>query len=328
MPAGTDVVVVDSYGTVTTSGVRSGTIDAAHGRVDAADVAGDLSVTNSYEDVAVARVGAACRVSSRHADVRVRQARGEVRIDHAYGKVEVSDAAAGATIAGEHTEVSLLRVKGAVDVRTTYESVSLTDVGPATVVGEHTAVAADGIGGALKVVTTYDKRPRQRRPGRSGRRGKERGGRRPLHRGRDDPDRDVLRGPRPRRLHRPGRRQPVPRGRRPGPGRDHLGHRREERLRDGPVRLAEGIRVPFEGRSKGGDVKWGLAARPDLETTNGETLVKAFAGAVEGACGHAVDELRRHRRGRGRTVPGRIAAGPEGPFPGFSLAEGCAPALY
>ncbi len=283
VPAGADVAVIDSYGTVTVSGVRSAVIDAPHGQVDAADVAGDLSVTNSYEDVAVARVGAACRVASRHADVVVRQAGGEVRIDHSYGKVEVSDAAAGVTLAAEHSEVSLLRVKGAVDVRTTYESVSLVDVGPATVIGEHMSVAADGVGGALKVATTYGS---VRANGVTG-------------------DLDVE-----------GRSVGVV-GRSIAAGTIRIATSYEDLdladftgradvsishadaiLAPGAIASAidvknvygairfiwpAGARVPFEGRSKGGAVKWGLAARPDVETTNGESLVKAFAGAAEGA---------------------------------------------
>jgi formylmethanofuran dehydrogenase subunit D len=282
VPSGADVVVVNSYGTVTASGVRRCAIDNPHGQVNAADVAEELSVTNSYEDVAITRVGAACRVSSRHADVLVRQAGSDVRIDHAYGKVEVSDAAAEATIAGEHTEVSLLRVKGAVDVRTTYEDVSLVDIGPATVVGQHADVAADGVGGALKVATTY---ARVRANGVRG-------------------DLDVE-----------GRSVGVV-GRSIAAGTIRIATSYEDLdladftgradisvshadavLAPGAITSAidvknvygtvrffwpKGARFPFVGRSKGGEVKWGLAERPDVETTNGESLVKAFAGAAEG----------------------------------------------
>jgi hypothetical protein len=282
VPSGTDVVIVNSYGTVTVSGVRSGTIDVPHGRVDAADVSGDLAVTNTYEDVAVTRVGAACRVSSRHADVLVGQVGGEVRIDHAYGKVEVSDAAAGVTIAAEHAELSLLRVKGAVDVRTTYEKVSLVDVGPATVVGEHMAVAADGIGGALKVVTTYAGVRANGVRGDLDVEGKSVGvvghsiaaGTIRIATSYEDLDLADFTG-----------RADV-----------SVSHA-DAVLAPGTITSAidvknvygtvrffwpKGARVPFEGRSKGGEVKWRLADRPDIETTNGEALVKAFAGAAGG----------------------------------------------
>jgi DUF4097 and DUF4098 domain-containing protein YvlB len=281
VPTGTDVDVVNSYGTVTASGIRRGAIDNPHGRVDAADVAEDLSVTNSYEDVAVSRVGASCRVSSRHADVRVREARSYVRIDHRYGEVEVSDAAASVTIAGEHTEASLLRVKGAVDVRTTYEGVSLTDVGPATVLGHHTSVAADGVGGALKVVTTYENVRVSGVRGDLDIEGKSVGvvgrsitaGTIRIATSYEDLDLADFTG-------------------RVDVGLSHadavlapaaIASAVDVKNVYGTVRFVwpRGIRLPFEGRSKGGDVKWGLAERPDLETSNGETLVKAFTGAAE-----------------------------------------------
>ena len=283
VPAGAEVVVANSYGTITASGVRSATIDNPHGRVDAADVAEDVSVTNSYEDVALSRVGSSCRVTARHADVRVRQAEGDVRIDHAYGKIEVSDAAAGATIAGEHTEVSLLRVKGAVDVRTTYEKVSLVDVGPATVVGQHAPVAADGVHGALKVATTYAGVRATGIQGDLDVEGKSVGvvgrsiaaGTIRIATSYEDLDLADF------------------------TGRAEIGLSNADAVLApaaltsaidvknvyGTVRFVwpKGARFPFVGRSKGGDVKWGLADHPDVETTNGEALVKAFGGGVEGA---------------------------------------------
>ena len=282
VPAGTDVVVANSYGTIATSGVRSATIDNSHGRVDAAYVAEDVSVTNSYENVAVSRVGSSCRVSSGHADVRVREVGGDVRIDHAYGKVEVSDAAAGTTIAAEHTEVSLLRVKGAVDVRTTYERVSLVDVGPATVVGEHAPVAADGVGGPLKVTTTYENVRASNVRGDLDVEGKNVG--------------VVGKSIRADRIRIATSYEDIDLADFTGSVAVSLSHGDavlapsaitsaiDVKNVYGTVRFVwpKGARFPFEGRSKGGEVKWGLAERPDLETTNGEALVKAFAGAAGG----------------------------------------------
>jgi hypothetical protein len=262
VPAGADVVVANSYGTITASGVRSATIDNPHGRVDAADVAEDVSVTNSYEDVALSRVGSSCRVTARHADVRVRQAEGDVRIDHAYGKIEVSDAAAGATIAGEHTEVSLLRVK---------------------VVGQHAPVAADEVHGALKVATTYAGVRATGIQGDLDVEGKSVGvvgrsiaaGTIRIATSYEDLDLADF------------------------TGRAEIGLSNADAVLApaaltsaidvknvyGTVRFVwpKGARFPFVGRSKGGDVKWGLADHPDVETTNGEALVKAFGGGVEGA---------------------------------------------
>lgn len=282
VPAGTNVVIANSYGMVRASGVRSATIDNPHGQVDAADVAQEVSVTNSYEDVAVSRVGSSCRVSSRHADVRVREAGGDVRIDHAYGKVEVSDAAAGATIAGEHTEVSLLRVKGTVDVRTSYERVSLVDVGPATVVGQHAPVSAEGVDGALKVTTTYENVRASNVRGDLDVEGKNVGvvGKsikadmiRVATSYEDIDLTDFTGSVAVSSSHGDAVLAPSA-----------ITSAIDVKNVYGTVRFVwpKGARFPFEGRSKGGEVKWGLAERPDLETTNGEALVKAFAGAAGG----------------------------------------------
>jgi hypothetical protein len=282
VPAGTEVVVTNSYGTVSASGVRSAAIDNSHGRVDAADVPGEVSVTNSYEDVAVSRVGSSCRVTARHADVRVREAGGDVQIDHAYGKVEVSDAAAGATIAAEHAELSLLRVKGAVDVRTTYEKVSLVDVGPATVVGHHAAVSADGVRGSLKVATTYEDVRANDIRGDLDVEGKNVG----VVGKAIAADRiriatsygglelaDFTGGVAVSLSHGDAVLAPAA-----------ITSAIDVKNAYGTVRFVwpKGARVPFEGRSTGGEIKWGLAERPDIETTNGEALVKAFAGAAGG----------------------------------------------
>jgi DUF4097 and DUF4098 domain-containing protein YvlB len=282
VPAGTNVVVFNSYGTVTASGVRKAAIDARHGRVEASDITEDLSIKNSYEDVAVARIGTTCRISSRHADVRVRQTWGEVRIDHGYGTVELSDAAAGATIAGEHSEVSLLRVKGAVDVRTTYERVSLVDVGPATVVGHHTALEADGVAGTLKVATTYANVRANNIKGDLEVEGRSVGvvGRSiaadtiRIATSYEDLDLADFTGRADISLsHANAILVPTA-----------ISSAIDVKNSYGTVRIVwpKGTRVPLEARSKGGEVKWGLAERPDLETSNGEALVKAFAGAVEG----------------------------------------------
>jgi hypothetical protein len=280
VPAGTNVVIANSYGMVTASGVRSATIDNPHGQVDAADVAQEVSVKNSYEDVAVSRVGSSCWVSSGHADVRVREAGGDVRIDHAYGKVEVSDAAAGATIAAEHAEVSLLRVKGTVDVRTSYERVSLVDVGPATVVGQHAPVSADGVGGTLKVTTTYENVRANDVRGDLDVEGKNvgvvgksiRADRIRIATSYEDIDLADFTGNAAVSLsHGDAVLAPA-----------SLDFTIEVSNVYGTVRLflPRGECGPIEARSRGGEVKWGLAEPPSVNQTNGEALVKAFLDRV------------------------------------------------
>jgi hypothetical protein len=45
--------------------------------------------------------------------------------------------------------------------------------------------------------------------------------------------------------------------------------------------LPKGERGPIEARSRGGEVKWGLAEPPSVNQTNGEAVVKAFLDRVQ-----------------------------------------------
>jgi hypothetical protein len=47
----------------------------------------------------------------------------------------------------------------------------------------------------------------------------------------------------------------------------------------GEIALAwpDGARARLEAQAKGGRVHWGLAERPDVDQTNGVSLVKAFS---------------------------------------------------
>jgi hypothetical protein len=52
------------------------------------------------------------------------------------------------------------------------------------------------------------------------------------------------------------------------------------RTEHGPIELLwpSGERARLEARSKGGSVSWGLADKPDVDETNGVSLIKAYGG--------------------------------------------------
>jgi hypothetical protein len=57
----------------------------------------------------------------------------------------------------------------------------------------------------------------------------------------------------------------------------------------------------LEARSKGGSVSWGLAERPDVDQTNGVSLVKAFtssAGSPLNYLSTTYDNVRIEEGGR------------------------------
>jgi hypothetical protein len=281
VPRNLDVLIENSYGTVKAVGVSSGEIVNPHGEVAVAEVEGELTVTNSYEDVDIEGVGASCRVSAKHSDVSVRSVTGEVWVDHGYGKVIVEDAAADATVRGDHTEVAGQRIKGKVDIKTSYEKISLRDVGPAVVDGHHSAVVAEGVAGSLKVATSYENVRVDDIRGDLTVEGKS-----VEVTGRSIAAREVRITTSYENLDLAGY---------TGSAIISLSHGDAilaPSSLDFPIEvknvystvrlfLPRGERGPIEARSRGGEIKWGLAEPPSVNQTNGEALVKAFLDRIQ-----------------------------------------------
>jgi len=276
VPRQTAVEIENSYGKVTAVNLVSGKIGNRHGRVDVSDIDGSLSVDGSYEDIDIVRVGAGCAVVSRHADVSVMGVAGRLTIDHSYGKVTAEDAAAGADIIGSHSAVVCRNIKGPVDVRTSYEKVALTDVGPAVVRGHHAPVTAERVDGDLKVSTSYEKVKALDVRGNLDVEGKSVG--------------VYGRGISGREIRVATSYEDLDLGEFTGRASISLAHgdaRLAPSSADVPIEIRNtystirfawpaGDRGPFEARSRGGEIKWGLAVPPSLNTTNGEAVVKAF----------------------------------------------------
>jgi len=281
IPRNLDVLIENSYGTVKAAGIRGGEIVNPHGEVAVAEVEGELTVTNSYEDVDIEGVGASCRVSAKHSDVSVRSVSGEVWIDHAYGKVIVEDAAADATVRGDHTEVAGQRIKGRVDVRTSYEKISLRDVGPAVINGHHSVVEAEAVAGGLKIATSYENVRVDDIRGDLTVEGKS-----VEVTGRSIAAREVRITTSYENLdladftgsaiislsHGDALLAPS-----------SLDFPIEVKNVYSTIRLflPKGERGPIEARSRGGEIKWGLAEPPSVNQTNGEAVVKAFLDRVQ-----------------------------------------------
>ncbi len=281
VPRSLEVIIENSYGTVKADRIRSCEIVNPHGEVVVMEVEGGLSVKNSYEDVDIEGVGASCRVEADHSDIIVRGAGGEVWIDHGYGKVVVEDAAADVTIRGDHTEVAGRGIKGRTDVRTSYESISLRNVGPAVINGHHSAVEAEAVAGSLKIATSYehvrvdDIRGDLAVEGKSvevvGKSIAAREVR--ITTSYENLDlADFSGSPTISMSHGDARLAPS-----------SLDFPIEVKNVYSTVRLflPKGEAGPIEARSRGGEVKWGLAEPLSLSQTNGETIVKAFLDRVQ-----------------------------------------------
>jgi hypothetical protein len=276
VPLRTEAVIFNSYGKATVVGLSSARIENTHGAVDASDISGALSITNSYEDIDVSGARASCDLTGKHADIRVRETSGPLAIRHSYGKVTAEDGASTATVYGEHSEVICRRIKGAVEVHTSYEKTTLDNVGPSTVTGHHSAVTADRVSGDLKVTTSYENVRAEGVQGDFSVEGKSVG--------------VIGKGIAGREIRIATSYENLDLSDFSGRTSISLAHGDAvlaPASLEFPVDIQNtystvrwiwpaGDRGPIEARARGGEIKWSLAVPPDLNTTNGESVVKAF----------------------------------------------------
>ncbi|HSA97307.1 MAG TPA: DUF4097 family beta strand repeat-containing protein [Acidobacteriota bacterium] len=273
------VRVVNGYGAVRIDGVAEATVRNSHGEVFVTEVKGRCEVETSYEDVEVQRVTGECRIINTHADVRAGSVGGNLTIETSYAEAHVEDAGGTADIRGTNVDVEARRVAGAVTVDTTYEKVLLADVGPADITARHSSVTADGVRGDLKVRTSYAPIQATRVQGNL-----------LISAENAAVNADGVAGDKIEvttsyeKVTLTGFSAEVTVSNRNGDvslGPLDLKHGIDVRNEYGDIALAwpDGETARLEAETKGGNIHWGLEAKPDVERSNGTSLIKAFSAS-------------------------------------------------
>ncbi len=272
------VTVVNSYGPVTVEGVKEAAVRNSHGEVSATRIDGPCTLESSYESVRSEDVRGGCRITNRHGDVRALSVAGDLRVETSYGAVRFEDIGQKADILAGHARVDGRRAQGPVSVETTYDRVTLEDVGPARVRARHGSVEVSGVRGDLDVDTTYE-------PVRA----------RDIHGNLKITGNNVA-----VTASGIGGREISVTSSYANVDIADFSAQVTVSLRHGNLVLAPsdvrfpvdvrdeygsidfywpaGANASLEARSHGGSVKWDIPGRPDVEKTNGTSLVKAFAG--------------------------------------------------
>ncbi|HUT08426.1 MAG TPA: hypothetical protein VMY15_06245 [Candidatus Latescibacteria bacterium] len=276
VPRTMTVRITNSYGVVRVEGVKEAAVDNRHGELYVSEIQGPCTLETSYEDLEAQKIQGDCRITNSHGDVRANAVTGDLWVETSYARVRVEDAGGEADIRGSHIGVDARRIQGAVQVETSYEKVSLADVGPATVRAHHTAVVAENVRGDLDVSTTYEPVQASHVQGdflvsanNSDVSATGVGGDRITIATSyenvllDDFSAEVT------VVLRNGNIVLKPRD---------LKHGMDIRDEYGTIHLAwpAGETPRLEARSKGGEVEWGLSEKPDVEQSNGVSLIKAF----------------------------------------------------
>ena len=157
LPAGMDIEVNNSYGEVKTVKVGNTNITNRHGKIIAADIAGELLIENSYKDIEVDNVQSDCQIEGKHADVFVNGVKGKAQIVHQYGKVRLENISQDVKIEGSHSGVYGENLMGSVEVTTSYKKIALFDVGPTKIRARHSPVEVEGAREYVDIEDNYSK---------------------------------------------------------------------------------------------------------------------------------------------------------------------------
>lgn len=280
VPRSMVVSVVNSYGAVRVEGVKEATVHNRHGEVYTSNIDGPCVLETSYDDIEAQNIKGTCRIVNGHGDVRALSVTGDLSVETSYARIRVEDAGGKADLRGSNTDVEALRVAGAVTVDTSYEKVILTDVGPAKVTGHNMAVTVEKVRGDLEIRTSYES---VRADGVGGSLLVDAHNAAVTAKGVEGPSLSVRSSYENVSLADFSAEASVvchngnvtlePRNLKSG-----LDVRNEH----GTIDLVwpSGERARLEARSKGGSVKWGLPDKPDVDETNGVSLIKVYSASA------------------------------------------------
>jgi DUF4097 and DUF4098 domain-containing protein YvlB len=277
VPRSISVTITNSYGPVLVDHVKEAKVRNRHGELQATNVEGLCDIETSYDDLEAEGIGGQCRIVNSHGDIRAGTIGGDLSATTSYSRIRVDGVGGKADLSGTSTDIEALRVKGPVTADSTYEKVVLGDVGPAKVTGHNMEVIAETVHGDLEIRTSYE-------PVRAD--GVEGGLIVDAHNatvtanGIDGPAISVKTSYENVTLTKfSGEATVVDRSGRVTLEPRDLKGAIDVRNENGNIDFLwpSGERARLEARSKGGSVSWGLAAKPDVDETNGVSLVKAFS---------------------------------------------------
>jgi len=276
VPAGMTVLIRNSYGMVKTFKTGKTDISNPHGDVRALEIGGPLIVENSYGNVVIGDVAGDCRLNAPHSDVQVGNVRGEVLIEHTYGDVILDTIGAKVTVDGKHSKVEGRHLHGHVDIGSSYEPIILDDVGPVKIRSRHSDIDVKNVNGALDLADTYARLTLKTIRGNLKVEG---------------PNTEITASDiTADEISIFSSNENIELRGFSGAATITMSHGDLVLVPEaivGPidVRAAyanisllwpSGVKAPFEGRVVSGVIHWGLADKPSLEKSNGQSLTKAF----------------------------------------------------
>ncbi len=155
VPDGMDVRIKNRYGRVRAANVGEVDIVNRNGAVQARDISRSLIIQSSYEDITVENVMLDCRVESRQAKVVISGVRGSTSVINRYGKLELLNLEKDVRVEGSHLEILGRDLAGPLELESSYEAITLTRVGAVIIRGDNSPVSIERARGAVEITDRY-----------------------------------------------------------------------------------------------------------------------------------------------------------------------------
>jgi len=155
VPAGTAVVLKNSYGLVRVEGTGTTDIADPHGEVVVRGISGPLTLASSYEKIDVDGVRDKVKIEAPHADVEVKNLEGGLELDHSYGDIILRHIGGKTIVRASHSGVSARKLGAESEIETTYEKINIADAGAVKIRARHCDIEAENISGTFDVTDDY-----------------------------------------------------------------------------------------------------------------------------------------------------------------------------
>jgi len=266
----------NTHGDVLVTEAAETSVTNSHGDVSVSDIAGGLFIKNNHGLVEADRVEAGCRLETAHDDLKVSGIKGDAVLSNRHGRVRLRDISGQTEIEAPFCVVEGSHLAGLLKIANSHEKIILDAVGGVQIVSRHSPVEIHEVQGDVAIEDTYAQVELQAIRGRVLVSGKSlevsaraiAGDEIRIKTTHENVTLEDFSAPTYIQIEH-GNTQLAP---------SSLSHPIEVLGRYGDIVLAwpAGETNPLEASTRGGDVDWGLSARPDVEETNGTSVLKAF----------------------------------------------------
>jgi len=276
IPRRTAVDIDNSHGDVFVSFAGETSVTNNHGKVVASDISGGLTVKNDHGAVEVERVEAGCRLETTHDALTASGIKGDAAIANSHGRVRLTDITGKIELNTPYCRVDGQKLPGLLSIENSHENISLTQIGPVRIVARHSPVEIEDAQGDVDIQDSYALVKLDEIRGRvvvagnslevSGRHIE--GGEIHITSSHENITLSEFSAAAVIEIEH-GNTFLTP---------SSLSFPLEVMGRYGDITLfwPAGEANPLEASTTGGDVDWKLTARPDVETKNGTSILKAF----------------------------------------------------